>query len=375
MTGLALLAALIWLGLLFAHGRFWQSGPELPAATPATAPAVAVVIPARDEAETIGAVLASLGRQDYPGELRIVVVDDRSTDATAAIARGLADPRIVLLSGSETPAGWSGKLWAVAQGIADAREAPTPPEFLLLCDADIVHEPGHLSALVAAAGHGDYDLVSEMVALHCESLAERALVPAFVYFFQLLYPFAKVCDPLSAKAAAAGGTMLLRPRALDRIGGIAAVRGALIDDVALAGAVKRGGRIWLGHTRAARSLRRYPAFADLWQMIARTAYVQLRFSPLLLGATVLGMALVWLLGPALALFGDGTARLLGLLIWAMMAASYLPTLARFRRAPFWALAMPAIAAFYMAATIGSAFDHHRGRGVLWKGRAYRGEGA
>ncbi|MDE2516522.1 MAG: glycosyltransferase [Rhodospirillales bacterium] len=376
MTTLALLAALIWLGLLCAHGRFWQSGPELAAALPPAAPAVAVVIPARDEAETIGAVLASLRGQDYPGDLRIIVVDDRSTDATAAIAAGLDDPRIRVLHGSETPPGWSGKLWAVAQGIAAAREAAPAPEFLLLCDADIVHAPGHLSTLVAAAERGDTDLVSEMVALHCESLAERALVPAFVYFFQLLYPFAKVCDPLSAKAAAAaGGTMLLRPRALDRIGGIAAVRGALIDDVALAGAVKRGGRIWLGHTRAARSLRRYPDFADLWRMIARTAYVQLRFSPLLLGGTVLGMALVWLLGPALALFGGGAARLLGLLIWAMMAASYLPTLARFGRFPAWALAMPAIAAFYMAATIGSALDHHRGRGVLWKGRAYRGGGA
>ena len=240
----------------------------------------------------------------------------------------------------------------------------------MLTDADIVHDPRHLSALVAQAERDGLDLVSEMVALACDSRAERALVPAFVYFFQLLYPFAWVNDPLRATAAAAGGTVLLRRRALVRIGGIAAVRGALIDDVALARAVKRGGRIWLGHATLARSVRAYPDFADIWRLVARTAYVQLRFSPLLLVATTLGMALTFVMPPAAALFGHGAARLFGILAWGGMAWSYLPTLGRFGRSPAWALALPAVALFYMAATIGSAIDYHRGRGVQWKQRDY-----
>ncbi len=202
-----------------------------------------------------------------------------------------------------------------------------------------------------------------MVALHCASLAERALVPAFVFFFQLLYPFARVNDPLRATAAAAGGTILVRRRALDRIGGIEAVRGALIDDVALARAVKRGGRIWLGHTGLARSLRPYPRPVDVWRMVARTAYVQLRFSPFVLAGTVLGLALVWLAPPAATLFGHGAAPALGLLAWGMASASYLPTLRRFGLWPAWAPFLPLVALFYMAATVGSAIDHHRGRGV------------
>ena len=376
MIWLALLSLLIWIGLIFAHGQFWQSGPELPVGgTPADAPPVAIVVPARNEAETIGAVLTSLLAQDYPGSLRIVLVDDASTDATGAIGRAIIDPRLTVIAGTERPAGWSGKLWAVAQGIEAAREAAPAPELLLLCDADIVHEADHLSSLVAVAQAGGLDLVSEMVALNCRSWAERALVPAFVYFFQLLYPFARVNDPMSATAAAAGGTMLLRVRALDRIGGIAAVRGALIDDVALAGAVKRGGRIWLGHTQRARSLRAYPRAGDIWRMIARTAYVQLRFSPWLLAGTILGMALVWLLPPLAAIFGHGTMRAAGLLAWVLAAGSFLPTLGRFHLSPFWAPVLPAIAGFYMAATIGSAIDHYRGRGVVWKGRSYPGQGA
>src|SRR6185437_8414734 len=217
----------------------------------------------------------------------------------------------------------------------------------------------------------DLDMVSEMVALTCESRAERALVPAFVFFFQLLYPFDWVNDSLRTTAAAAGGTILLRRRALTRIGGIEAVRDALIDDVTLAAAVKRGGRIWLGHSALARSVRPYPAAADIWRMITRTAYVQLRFSPWLLAATTLGMAVTWLIPPAATLFGHGAARWLGLIAWLMLAASYLPTLRRFGRSWLWAPFLPLIAAFYMAATIGSAVNHHAGRGVAWKGRAYQ----
>ena len=200
-------------------------------------------------------------------------------------------------------------------------------------------------------------------------------MPAFVLFFQLLYPFAWVNDPLRATAAAAGGTILIRRRALERIGGIAAVRGALIDDVALAASVKRGGRIWLGHSALARSLRPYPAAADIWRMVARTAYVQLRFSPLLLAATIAAMGVTFMVPPLAALFGHGMARWFGWLAWGMMAASYQPTLHRFHRSILWAPALPAIAAFYLAATIGSALNHHLGRGVAWKGRAYQGAGA
>jgi hopene-associated glycosyltransferase HpnB len=368
MIWLALLAAAIWVYLLGFHGRFWQAGPVLAPALPRVAAEVAIVVPARDEAGSIGACLTSLLQQNYAGRFRVILVDDGSTDGTGSIARGLTDSRLKVLDGEPRPAGWSGKLWAIRQGIA----ATDASEFVLLSDADIIHDPIHLATLVAQAERMNADLVSEMVELACVSWAERALVPAFVFFFQLLYPFARVNDPQSAVAAAAGGTVLIRRRALDRIGGIEAVRGALIDDVALAKAVKKGGRIWLGHSALARSIRPYPSAADVWRMIARTAYVQLRFSPALLVATTLGMALVWLVPPGLALFGDGPARLIGLLTWMAAMASYLPTLGRFRQSLLWALALPAVACFYMAATIGSAVDHHLGRGVVWKRRAYQG---
>ncbi|HEY0206831.1 MAG TPA: glycosyltransferase [Acetobacteraceae bacterium] len=375
-TIIAAAALLAWAYLLLAHGRFWQAGPVLAPAQPRFCPAVEVVVPARDEAEGIEAALRSLLVQDYAGPLRVIVVDDGSTDGTGAIARRLASSldrsarELLVLDGRPRPPGWSGKLWAVAQGVGAASAG-----LLLLTDADIVHDPAHVRTLVAKAERDRLDLVSEMVELRCRSLAERALVPAFVFFFQMLYPFARVNDPMDATAAAAGGTMLLRRRALDRIGGIAAVRGALIDDVALAAAVKRGGRVWLGHSALARSLRPYPGAADIWRMVARTAYVQLRHSPAVLAGTVAGLALVWLAPPALALFGHGAARGMAALAWAGSAASYLPTLRRFRQSPAWALALPGIACFYLAATLGSAWDHHRGRGAVWKQRAYRGAGA
>jgi hopene-associated glycosyltransferase HpnB len=373
MTALAALAALTWAYLLLLHGRFWQAGPVLPAldAPLRSAPSVAIVVPARNEAEGIRPALASLLAQAYAGDWRVILVDDQSTDATGAIARAFADPRLTVLTGRPRPAGWSGKLWAVAQGVEAAGEAA----LILLTDADIIHDPRHLATLVAKAEADGLDLVSEMVALSCESWAERALVPAFVFFFQLLYPFARVNEPESATAAAAGGTILVRNAALRRIGGIATVRGALIDDVALAKAIKRGGPIWLGHSTLARSIRPYPAAADIWRMVARTAYVQLRYSPLLLAACILGMALTWLVPPAAALTGTGLARWLGLAAWAALAAAYLPTLRRFRRAPLWAPLLPLVALFYMAATVGSALDHMRGRGVVWKQRAYRGADA
>ena len=370
MTVIAVLACLVWAWLWLFHGRFWQAGPVLRAAPPASCPPascppVDVVIPARNEAETIAAVVRSLLAQDYAGPLRVVVVDDRSTDGTGDLARAQDDGRMLVVDGAPRPDGWSGKLWAVSQGLARADAA-----WVLLTDADILHDPRHVSALVAKAERDRLDLVSEMVELRCASAAERALVPAFVYFFQMLYPFARVNDPRSRVAAAAGGTMLVRAEALTRAGGIARIRGRLIDDVALARVLKERGRIWLGHSLLARSVRPYPAPGDVWRMVARTAYVQLRRSPLLLAGTVAGLAVVWLAGPAAALAGQGAGRWLGLLAYALSAASVLPTLCRFRQSPFWALLMPLVATFYLAATVGSAVDHHRGRGARWKDRAY-----
>jgi hopene-associated glycosyltransferase HpnB len=368
MTVLAILSLLIWLYLFFARGTFWQAGPVLPVAYPAAAPSVAIIVPARDEAPVIEASLLSLLSQDYAGPFRVILTDDNSSDDTGRIARAIADPRLTVITGAAHPAGWSGKLWAVSQGVAEAGSA----ELLLLTDADILHEPAHLSSLVSKAERYGLDLVSEMVKLATDSWAERALVPAFVFFFQLLYPFAWVNDGLKSTAAAAGGTILIRRRALHRIGGIESVKGALIDDVALATAVKKGGKIWLGHSDLARSVRPYPTVGDIWRMIARTAFVQLRYSFPLLIATTLAMGLTWLLPPVLALFGHGLAFWCGLTAWMILSASYLPTLRRFGCSPVWAPFLPLIALFYMAATIGSAANHYLGRGVAWKGRAYQG---
>ncbi len=367
MTTAAVLALLIWLYLIFLHGNFWQAGPILAARTGLSHPDVAIVVPARDEAPIVQASLRSLLDQTYPGRFRVILVDDNSTDGTGALARALGDPRLTVITGAERPPGWSGKLWAVQQGLAETGSA----ELVLLTDADILHDPRHLATLVAHAEDNDLDLVSEMVALACDSVAERALVPAFVFFFQLLYPFDQVNSPASRTAAAAGGTILIRRRTLERTRGVEAVRGALIDDVALARSVKQGGRIWLGHSALARSVRPYPGWADIWRMITRSAYVQLRFSPLLLVGTTLGMVLIWLMPPAFALFAAGTPQWIGLVTWALLGGSFLPTLRRFGRSPLWAVVLPLIAAFYTAATIGSAVNHHTGRGVAWKGRAYQ----
>ncbi len=368
MTIPAFLALAIWLYLVCAHGRFWQSGPVLGVSYPLTHPSVAIVVPARNEAPAIAATVRSLLAQDYAGPFRVIVTDDASTDDTGDIARAIGGDRLTVIAGTPRPAGWSGKLWAVSQGVLEAGDA----DLVLLTDADIVHEPAHLSSLVARIERQDLDMVSEMVKLACDSAAERALVPAFVYFFQLLYPFSLVNDPMHATAAAAGGTILIRRRALQRIGGVERVRGALIDDVALAAAVKKGGRIWLGHADLARSVRPYTAVADIWRMIARTAFVQLRYSVPLLILSMAGMALIWLLPPVAILFGHGPAFWCGLAAWLLSSGSYLPTLGRFGRSPLWALALPSIACFYMAATIGSAVSHFRGAGVTWRGRTYTG---
>ena len=360
---IAILSLLCWLYLFFLRGDFWLSGPQLPPAEPSSLPDVDIIVPARDERSTIGAVIASLAAQDYRGAFSITLVDDDSTDGTAAAA-GEA-PRLRVLRGAAKPDGWSGKLWAIAQGVA-ATNAPV----LLFTDADIIHDPRHLSALVARLENPRAQMVSEMVRLNCASLPERLLVPAFVYFFQMLYPFSKVNDPRSAVAAASGGVVLIRRGALEAIGGIDAIRGALIDDVALAGAVKKIGPIYLGHSGLAASVRPYPHVADIWRMISRTAFTQLRRSGVLLAATIAAMTLVWLVPPAEFLWGHGWRAGTGLAAFAIAGLSYLPTLARYRRSRFAALTLPLIAAFYMAATVDSALDEWCGRGVRWKSRDY-----
>ncbi len=367
MIALAGLSLACWIYLGFAHGRFWSAGPVLTPAAMVAGPAVVVVIPARNEAPVLARCLSSLLAQDFAGPLSIILVDDCSSDGTGDIARSLADPRLTVVEGRPRPAGWSGKLWAVAQGLERAEDAA----YCLLTDADIEHAPGHLSALVAKAEHDQLDLVSEMVHLSCDSAAERLLVPAFVFFFQLLYPFSLVNRAGHRTAAAAGGTMLVRSTALARIGGIASIRGALIDDVALAARIKRQGRIWLGHSLLATSIRPYPHAADVWRMVARTAYVQLGYSPLLLVGTIAGMIVVWLAPALTTILGHGAARSMGLAAWIAATASFVPTLRRFRLSPLRALLLPVIGAFYSAATVGSALDHYRGRGVVWKQRSYQ----
>ena len=362
-------AVSLWLYLLLGRGGFWREfrhPAPAPAPTPAAAPTVAIVIPARNEAAGIAHAVASLAAQ-HP--LHIIVVDDASDDGTAQIARQAAPPEILtVVPGEPLALGWTGKLWAVEQGIRHA--VRFHPDYLLLTDADIVHSPGTLAALVLRAESDGYDLVSYMAALRCGTLAERALVPAFVYFFLALYPPSWIRDPRRATAGAAGGCILIRRDSLDRIGGIAAIRGELIDDCALARAVKQlGGRIWLGLSADTRSIREYPTFAEIERMIARTAFTQLRYSPLLLAATVAALAVTYLLGPALVLAAPLRAAILGAIAWLLMSASYFPALRFYRRCILWAPLLPAIAVFYAWATVHSAIHSWRGAGGMWKGRA------
>lgn len=334
---------------------------------------IAVIIPARNEADVIGKSVASLLQQNGVDALRIFVVDDNSTDGTAEAARAAADhssqgDRVSVMNGRALPAGWSGKLWAVQQGIEQA--ALLHPEFFLLTDADIEHSPENVATLVRIAEAGNYDLASYMVKLHCRSLAEKLLIPAFVFFFFLLYPPKWIRDPRRKTAGAAGGCMLIRPAALERAGGIAAIRQEIIDDCALARAVKRtGGKVWLGLTADAHSLRAYNTFAEIESMIARTAFNQLRHSAWLLLGTVLGILLVFVL--PLVLLASRSALLVGIggAAYLLLSAAYLPMTRFYRLSPFWALTLPCGAVFYMFATVHSAVMYWSGRGGEWKGRA------
>ena len=369
---LALLAVLIWAYLLFGHGFFWRVQPETLPAPPAQWPSVVAVVPARDEAASIAAAMESLLAQDYPGSFSVVLVDDHSGDGTADIARqaaakaGTPEERLRIVSAPPLEPGWAGKLAAMAEGVRAANAAGAP-ELYLFTDADIKHHHSNVTRLVTRLEGRGCDLVSLMVRLNCKSRAERFMIPAFVFFFAMLYPFAWANDPARRTAAAAGGCMLLRRSAYERIGGLASIKGELIDDCALARAVKREGRrIWIGLSTTTHSLRAYPRLADIWNMIARTAYTQLDYSPARLAGTVLGLGITFL-APPLLLF-TGAAPWLGLLAWAMMSAAYAPILRFYGLGRWRAPLLPLVALVYLAATIDSAWRHRRGKGGLWKGR-------
>ncbi|RPK35212.1 N-glycosyltransferase [Streptomyces sp. ADI92-24] len=370
------LAAWVW--LLLGQGFFWRTDQRLPdRAAPAHWPSVAIVVPARDEADMLPVSLPSLLAQDYPGRAEIFLVDDCSTDGTGDLARALSvrygGLPVTVTSPGEPRPGWTGKLWAVRHGMALARARD--PEYLLLTDADIAHEPDSLRELVAAAGSGGFDLVSQMARLRVESTWERLVVPAFVYFFSQLYPFRWVNRAGARTAAAAGGCVLVRTEAAVRARVPESIRQAVIDDVSLARAVQRsGGRIWLGLADRVDSVRPYPCLADLWQMISRSAYAQLRHSPLLLLGTVLGLALVYLAPPvtlvAGLLGGDPAAAWAGGVAWGVMAGTYMPVLGYYRQSLWLAPLLPFTALLYLLMTVDSAVQHYRGRGAAWKGRTY-----
>jgi hopene-associated glycosyltransferase HpnB len=364
-------AAAVWFYLIVCRGGFWRVPDDAAGAGPPPARSVVAVIPARDEADVIGPAVASLLAQDYRGELHIVVVDDRSGDGTAAAAHAAADTanaadRLTVVTAEPLPAGWTGKLWAVRQGIATA--SPRHPDYLLLTDADILHAPDNLARLVAQAERGGHDLVSLMVRLHCRGFWERLLVPAFVFFFFKLYPPRWVADPTRHTAAAAGGCMLIRRDALGRIGGIDSIRHEIIDDCALAGRVKTVGRVWLGAASETQSLREYRSWRPIWDMIARCAFAQLGYSAVALVAMVVLMIVIYAMPPLLLLSGSLWGALLGAAAWLAMSGAYLPMLRFYRCPAVLAPLLPAIALFYTAATVGSAIQFWRGRGGQWKGR-------
>jgi hopene-associated glycosyltransferase HpnB len=414
VLGLAIACAVsvaAWVYLVAAHGGFWRTGQRLPrrAGTGrASWPAVVAVVPARNEADSLPGTLPALLAQEYPGGFHVFLVDDRSDDGTAAVAGELGEKAardggapLTVVPGRPRPDGWAGKVWAMSQGLAAAVDtgsaardgssagigletgaAMAAPAYVLFTDADIAWAPTALRDLVRAAEDDDRALVSQMALLRAETAWERVIVPAFVYFFAQLYPFKKVSNPGSRTSAGAGGCMLIRVGALEQAGGLEPMRDALIDDVALGTLLKKhGNRIWLGLTTDIRSTRPYPSLASLWHMIARSAYVQLRYNPALLAGTLIGLLLLYAVPPAgviatLIAVAAGPAGsavavtgIAGLLGWALMTASYLPMLRFYRLSPLRAPALPLIAILYAAMTADSARRHYSGRAVSWRGRA------
>jgi hopene-associated glycosyltransferase HpnB len=370
---LSFLALAAWTYLLLFRGQFWLMGErdDTPSeSAPAAWPSVTAVVPARDEAEVIALSIGSLVKQDYPGPFRIVLVDDQSRDGTADIAGRLeGQGRLEILPGTAPPAGWTGKLWAVNQGVGHAGAA----DYLWLTDADIVHSEDNLRRQVMRAESGNLVLTSLMAKLRCESWAERFLIPAFVFFFAMLYPFAWVNRRGSAVAAAAGGCMLIRREALDKAGGLDSVRQEIIDDCALARRLKPVGGIWLGLTTRAVSLRRYPKIADIGGMVSRSAYAELDYSPLRLAGALVGMIVVYVAPLVIAVLPTGAvgleAGMLASTAGLAMVLAFQPILLFYRRSAFWGLAMPLIGGVYAVFTLDSAIRHWRGRGGMWKGRA------
>jgi hopene-associated glycosyltransferase HpnB len=362
----------IWIYLLFFRGSFWRL-PYRPAplAASVAARSVVAVIPARDEAAAIARSVASLLAQDYRGGLHIVVVDDQSSDGTAEIARAAATAanasnRLTVCSGEPVPSGWTGKLWAVHQGVEAAGR--WQPDYLLLTDADIVHGPENLRELVSRCETEGYDLVSLMVRLNCRSLWEKLLIPAFVFFFFKLYPPRWVADPTRRTSAAAGGCMLIRAATLEQVGGIDSIRHEIIDDCALARRVKSVGKVWLGPSAHTRSIREYRSWRAIWDMIVRSAFAQLGYSATMLLLTVSVLALTYMAPPLLLLSPELVAILCGAAAWLGMSIAFLPTLRAYGAPRLLALLLPLIALFYVAATIASAVLFWCGRGGYWKGR-------
>ena len=369
-ASIGFVSCLIWIGLVVARGYFWL------VSTPATglalrsahAARVVIVVPARNEADVVGLAIRSLLKQDYAGPLRIFVVDDHSSDNTIHVVRQAAagqDEKVKLLSSAPLPSGWTGKMWALSQGVKQATEFA--PDYFLFSDADVVHDADSVSSMIAVAQNRNVDLVSMMVKLHCSSFAERALIPAFVFFFFMLYPPRWVNSPGRRTAAAAGGDILLRAEALARIGGIEAIRNELIDDCALAQEIKRVGTIWLGLTQKACSVRNYTGLSEIGHMISRNAFYQLRHSILLLIATVLALTLTYLAPPCLVFIG-GWAAIWGGIGWILMSMAFWPMVRFYSLSPLWAALLPLIALFYTAATLHSAVQYWVGRGGAWKGR-------
>jgi hopene-associated glycosyltransferase HpnB len=361
---------LIWVYLLAGRGWFWlvPNAVNEPKVLLASPPRVAVVVPARNEADVVGQAVRSLLQQDYSGQMQILVVDDHSSDETANVARQAASGNaesITISLAMSLPPGWTGKMWALSQGVLQATKFA--PDYFLFTDADIVHASDNITSLVARARRDNLDLVSIMARLRCSSPAERALIPAFVFFFFMLYPPEWVSSPTHRSAAAAGGCILVRAEALERIGGIAAIRNELIDDCALGREIKRNGRVWLGLAQHTHSIRGYDGFGGVGQMISRTAFYQLRHSGWLLMATVLGMAITFLAPPVLVCSG-GRAALWGGAAWLMMSTAFWPTLRFYSRSPLWAPLLPVIAMFYTGATVHSAIRYWLGHGGGWKGR-------
>ncbi|HXI86095.1 MAG TPA: glycosyltransferase [Parvularculaceae bacterium] len=381
-TGLAALALALWVYLAFGRAFYWRARERLGNPSPPTAwPEVVAVIPARNEGESIGVVIAAHMASDYPGRFSIVLVDDGSDDDTAALAREAANAssrRLEIIEGAPLAPGWTGKLWAMQQGIERARVAAPEARYLLLTDADIVHAPSTLRRLVAKAENDDLALASLMARLDARGVWGSLLIPAFIYFFQQLYPFPLANNAKSRTAAAAGGCMLVKVDALEAVGGVAAIRGEIIDDCALAALLKSAGaprRIWIGLAQTeVVSLRDNRRLSSIWDMVARTAYVQLRRSPVLLAAVIFGMGVLYLSPPALVfalpLHRNVAAFALAAMAYGLMAASYRPTLRLYGEPAWRAALLPLAGFFYALMTFSSAFRHWRGAGGRWKGRSY-----